>query len=93
MNDSKSEVIIFSNNTQTWKCITSKINIEGEVVQRSHLVRCLCVWLDSDLTFKTHVKKKCANSHDELIKNQKHKEISYYRILCQISGKPLHVTP
>ena len=30
MNDSKSEFIIFGNNTQTRKCITSGINIEGE---------------------------------------------------------------
>ena len=50
------------------------------------------MWLDSDLTFKTHVENVC-NGHDELTKNQKYNEISYYRILCQISGKLLHVTP
>ena len=41
VNASKSELIIFGNNTQTCKCITSEINIEGESVQRSHLVRYL----------------------------------------------------
>ena len=59
MNDSKSELIFFGNNIQICKCITSEINIEGESVQRSHLIRYLSAWLDSDLTFKTHVKKKC----------------------------------
>ena len=59
MNDSKSELISCGNNTQTCKCITSEINIEGESVQRSHLVRYFGMWMDSDLTFKTHVKKKC----------------------------------
>ena len=33
MNDSKLELIIFGNNTQTHKCIISEINIEGESVQ------------------------------------------------------------
>ena len=60
MNDTKSEFIIFGNNTQTHKCIMREINTEEESVQRSCLVRYLSVWSDSDLTFKTHVKKKCA---------------------------------
>ena len=60
MNASKSELIIFGNNTQTHEYITSEINIGGESVQRSHLVRYLRAWMDSDLTFKTHVKKTCA---------------------------------
>ena len=59
MNDSKSELIIFGNNVQTCKCITSEINIEGESVQRSHMVRYLSAWLDCDLTFKTYVQMKC----------------------------------
>ena len=32
MNDSKSELIIFGNNTQTCKCITSKITILKTVI-------------------------------------------------------------
>ena len=71
MNDFKSELIIFCNNAQTYKCITSEINIEGQSVQRSHLVRYLSAWLDSDLAFKTYVKKKCTASITNLqrIKN------------------------
>ena len=62
MNNSKSECMIFGNNAQTCKCITSEINVERELVHRSHLVRYLGVWLDSDLTFITHIKKKCVTA-------------------------------
>ena len=62
MNHSKSELIIFGNSTQTSKCITSEIHIEGESVPRSYLVRYLGAWMDSELTFRTHVKKKCATA-------------------------------
>ena len=75
MNDSKSELIIFGNSIQTHKCITSEIDIQGESVPRSHLVRYLRVWMDSEITFKTHVKRKCAMALLNLQKNQKHKEI------------------
>ena len=46
MNHFKSGLIIFGNNKQTSKCITSDINIEGESVPRSYLVRYLRVWMD-----------------------------------------------
>ena len=75
---------------QTSKSITREINIKGESVHRSQMVRYLGVWLESDLTFKTHV-KKCTTAMLNLqrIKNIK---IPYHRLLCQVSGKPLHVT-
>ena len=60
MNNSKSELIIFGTNLQRSQCITREINIEGESVHRSQLVRYLGVWLDSDLTL--HVKKKCTTA-------------------------------
>ena len=75
MNNSKSELIIFDNNTQTCKCITNEINIEAESVQRSHLVRYLSAWLDSDLTFKPHVEKKCTTA---IMNLQRSKNISKY---------------
>ena len=62
MNNSKLELIIFSNSMQTSKCITREINIKGETVHRFQLVRYLGAWLDSNLTFRTHVKKKCATA-------------------------------
>ena len=56
MNHSKSALIIFANNTQTHKYIISEINIEEQLVPRSYLLRYLRSWMDSKLTFKTHVK-------------------------------------
>ena len=32
------------------------------MVPRSYLVRCLVAWMDSELTFKTRLKKKCATA-------------------------------
>ena len=75
MNNSKSALIMFSNNMQTSKCITREINIEGESVHRSQLVRYLGAWLVSDLTFKTHVKKKCTTA---MLNLQRFKNIRKY---------------
>ena len=74
MNNSKSELIIFGSTMQTSKCITRGINIEGDSVHRSQLVRNLGVWLDSDLTFKAHV-KKCATA---MLNLQRIKNIKKY---------------
>ena len=62
MNNFKSEFIIFGNSIQVSKCITRELNIEGDIVCRSQVVKYLGAWLDSDLTLKTHVKKKCATA-------------------------------
>ena len=68
MNKSKSEFIIFGNSIQISKCITRELNIEGDTVFRSKLVRYLGAWLDSDLTLKTHVTKKCATAMLNLLR-------------------------
>ena len=75
MNNSKSELIIFGNNIQTSKCITREINIKGETVHRSQSIRYLGVGLDSDLTFRTHVKKKCTTT---MLNLQRMKNIHKY---------------
>ena len=62
MNNSKSEFIMFGNRIQTNKCDTSELNREGEAVHKSQIVKYLGAWLDSELTLKTHVKKKCASA-------------------------------
>ena len=62
MNTSKSEFIIFGNIKQVSKCITRGLNIKGDIVCISQLVRYLGTWLDSELTLKAHVKKKCATA-------------------------------
>ena len=62
MNNSKSEFIIFGNKTQVDKCITDRLRIEDDIVNRSQIVKYLGAWLDRELTLKTHVKKKCASA-------------------------------
>ena len=61
MNNSKSEFITFGNRIQANKCDTSELNIEGESVHKSQIVKYLGAWLDSELTLKTHVKKNFAS--------------------------------
>ena len=62
MNNSKMEFIIFGNRTQVNKCTSNGLRIEGEIVIRSQIVKYLGAWLASNLTLKTHVKKKCASA-------------------------------
>ena len=52
-NNSKLEFIIFGNRIQANKCDTSELNVEGETVQKSQIVKYLGAWLDSQLTLKT----------------------------------------
>ena len=57
MNNSKSEFTIFENKTQVDKCILDGLRIEDDIANRSQTVKYLRVWLDRELTLKTHVKK------------------------------------
>ena len=59
MNPSKTEFIYFGNARQLHKCTISSINIAGDLILRSDIIRYLGVWMDSGLNFKTHVTKKC----------------------------------
>ena len=59
MNPSKTEFILFSNQVQLNKCTTNDININGDLIARSHAVRYLGAWLDSNLSYKLHITKKC----------------------------------
>ena len=56
MNNAKSEFIIFGNRVLVSKCISGKLNINGEAVGRSSEIRHLGAWLDRELTLKSHVK-------------------------------------
>ena len=62
MNNYNSKFRIFENRIQVNKCASNGLNIEGEIVYRSQIVKYLGAWLDSELTLKTHVKKKCASA-------------------------------
>ena len=59
MNPSKIEFIYFGNAKQLQKCTSDSINVAGDLILRSEVIRYLGIWLDSALNFKTHVTKKC----------------------------------
>ena len=83
MNNAKSEFIIFNNRVLVSKCISGKLNINGEAVSRSHEIKYLGAWLDSDLTLETHVKRKCAMAMTKL---QRIKSIRKY-LMVESSAK------
>ena len=75
MNNAKSEFIIFSNRILVSKCISDKLNTNGEAVSTSHEIKYLGAWLDSECTLKTHAKRTCAMAITNL---QRIKNISKY---------------
>ena len=68
MKDSKTELIYFGRPGQLEKCITSKINVNEEVTQRTGITRYLGAYLDSELNFREHVKMKCKEAMINLLK-------------------------
>ena len=59
MNPSKTEFIYFGNAPQLLKCTIDSINVAGDLILRSDIIRYLGVWLNATLNFKLHVTKKC----------------------------------
>ena len=59
MNPAKTEFIYFGNRRQLQKCEISSINVAGDLILRTDLIKYLGVWFDSGLSFKTHITKKC----------------------------------
>ena len=59
MNPSKTEFILFGNQIQLNKYTTKDINVNGDLVVRSNVIRYLGTWMDSNLSYKLHVTKKC----------------------------------
>ena len=62
MNASKTQFILFGTNHQLKKTTSIKINVCGENVKKSEIVRYLGVWLDSNLNFKDHSSIKCKSA-------------------------------
>ena len=62
MNGSKTEFIMFGHRKQLQKCITSSINIDGDSVNRLHIVKYLGALLDEELTLKQHIQHKCKSA-------------------------------
>ena len=59
MNPSKTKFIHFGNAPHLHKCLTNSIDVAGDLILRSDVIRYLGVWLDAPLNFKLHVTKKC----------------------------------
>ena len=59
MNNSKTEFIYFGGPRQLEKCITSQINVNGEEIPRSQMMRYLGAYLDHTLNLKQQIKIKC----------------------------------
>ena len=68
MNDNKTEFTYFGGPRQLEKCIINQINVNGEMVPRSHISRYLEAYLDSTLNFKEHIKTKCKAAMLNLLK-------------------------
>ena len=59
MNATKTEFILFGSHKQLQKCITNSLNVNGDNVERSYVIKYFSAWLDEKLSFKVHIKKKC----------------------------------
>ena len=68
MNMGKTEFIIFGGSRQLNKSEVNEVEIEGSVIQRSQMVRCLGAWLDDTLSMKHHVKVKARVAMLNLLK-------------------------
>ena len=59
MNTDKMEFILFGSRYHLPKCETSSINICGDIVVKSSKIELLGIWLDENLSFKSHINIKC----------------------------------
>ena len=59
MNSTKTEFIMFGSKTHLQKCVTKHLDVAGDKVKRTNTIKYLGVWLDENLSLKTHIYKKC----------------------------------
>ena len=59
MNPTKTEFIYFRFAKQLKRCTIHNLNVAGDLIQRTDLIHYLGVWLDTGLTHKHHITKKC----------------------------------
>ena len=59
MNPSKTELPLFNSRHQIAKCIVSYINVAGEEIVSSYLIKYLGTWLDIHLPFNDNLTRKC----------------------------------
>ena len=58
-NESKTELILFDSRCQLKKCKTNQINVNGELVKRSNIIKYLGAFLDELLNLRQHITNKC----------------------------------
>lgn len=70
MNDSKTEFIQFGSKQQLKKCVAQNLVVNNCEIGKAHVIKYLGVYLDENITMKTHIKQKCRAAM-----------ANYYRIL------------
>jgi hypothetical protein len=68
MNDSKTEFILLGSRQQLAKCITNQINVNGQCVERTNIIKYLGAWIDQNVSFKRHIVKKCGTAMGSLFR-------------------------
>ena len=59
MNSAKTEFLLVGSRKQLLNCVSTKINVNGEVVKYSQCIRYLGACVDEKLNFKIHIANKC----------------------------------
>ena len=67
LNSDKTEFIYFGTTHQLNKCLIDSIDVNGDLITRSEIVRYLGVFLDQLLNFKAHMKQKCRTAMSNLM--------------------------
>jgi hypothetical protein len=62
MNSSKTEFILFGSRQQLEKCSVTEIDIAGDKIKSVNCIRYLGAYLDENLSFKDHIKRKCQSA-------------------------------
>ena len=59
MNTAKMEFIVFASKQQLKKVEVASINVNGDSIPRSEVIKYLGTWMDQHLNFRQHILKKC----------------------------------
>ena len=59
MNTAKTEFIVFGSKQQLKKVEVASINVNGDSIPRSEVIKYLGTWMDQHLNFRQHILKKC----------------------------------
>ena len=59
MNTTKMEFIVFGSKQQLKKVEVTSINVNGDSIPRSEVIKYLGTWMDQYLSFRQHILKKC----------------------------------